>query len=178
MNWTPWIPALLLAGVAAPAWAVDGLMLKDDSLRASPSAGAAVVARVAKGGKVDILARQGGWTEVRAAGKTGWVRLLSVRASAAEGGSAADLEGVVGLARKQSDPGRVVAVAGLRGLNEEELRAAQYDAQEMRRLEAQAVSAAQARAFAAEAGLAQRSLPYLPGPKRDEPAGAAPWGGQ
>lgn len=169
--------AVLLAGwLATPAWSADGLMLRDDSLRAAASASSAMVGKAAKGSEVDILARKGGWTQVRSAGRTGWVRLLSVRTTAAAAGKD-DLESVVALTQRR-ESGKVVAVAGLRGLNEEELRSAQFDAAELRRMEGYGVSGADARRFAAEGGLASLSVNDLPGPKRDAPKNNAyPWGG-
>jgi hypothetical protein len=175
MKHMTWFPLLLAGCLTAPAWAADGVMLRDDSLRAAASASAAVVGKAAKGGKVSIVARQGGWTQVRVAGKTGWVRLLSVRGEAPAGAGKSGLGDVVAMTEKH-DPGKVVAVAGLRGLNEEELRTAQYNAQEMRRLELLAVSGAEARQYAADGGLTRREVGYLPGPKRNA-ATESPWGG-
>jgi hypothetical protein len=151
----------LAIGLSAPAWAVDGVMLRDDTLRATASASAAALGLAGKGGKVAILARQGGWTQVRAAGKTGWVRLLSVRASTPSAASLAEMAALTA----QRDPNKVVATSGLRGLGEEELRKAQYDAQEMQLLEAQAVTADETRRFAAEASLAAVKLGHLPAPQ-------------
>jgi hypothetical protein len=169
------IPILLSACLAAPAWAAGGVMLRDDSLRASASAGAALVAKAAKGSKVEILARQGGWTQIKADGKTGWVHLLSVRSDQPGGGGGGDLAGVAALAEKR-DPNKVVATAGLRGLNEEELRKAQYSPQEMQKLEGLAVTGETARRFATEGSLKPQRLDYLPAPKRKE-SQAAPSGG-
>ncbi len=167
-------PLLLAACLAMPAWATEGLMLRDDSLRASASASAKSVGVAAKGSKVDLLARQGGWTQIRAAGKTGWVRLLSVRGRTPTGSNNA-LAGAAELTQ-QRDPNKVVATAGLRGLNEEELRKAQYDSREMQRLEAQAVTGEAARRFAAEGNLVAAKLDYLPAPKPKE-AATTPTGG-
>lgn len=162
---------LLLAALALPAWAASGVMLRDDTLRAAAAATAASLGVVRKDSTVEVLARQGGWTQVRAVGRTGWVRLLSVRTSAGAGGL-----GDVGALTAQRDPGRVVATAGLRGLTEEELRRAQYDAAEMQRLEGQAVSADEARRHAAEGRLSAIRLDHLPAPQT--PASpATPTGG-
>jgi hypothetical protein len=62
----------------------------------------------------------------------------------------------------------VVAVAGLRGLNEEDLKKAQFNADELARLQATSVSPTQARSFAGQAGLAAVSVPVLPEPKPAE----------
>lgn len=166
---------LLALGLTAAAWAAEGEMLRDDTLRAGASAGAAAVAKTSKGSKVTILARQGGWTQVRAAGKTGWVRLLSVRASA--GGGSGNLSDVAALAGPR-DPNKVVATAGLRGLSEEDLRRGQYDAGQMQQLERQAVSADEARRFAADGQLAAVKLAHLPKPETGKKNGnGAPSGG-
>jgi hypothetical protein len=164
---------LLAAGFSAPAMALDGVMLRDDSMYTSASSASKAVGKATKGSKVAILARNGGWTQIRVAGKTGWVRLLSVR-GASQAPSGVDLKDVAALGQKR-DPTKVVSVAGMRGLNEEDLRKAQYDADQMRRLEQQAVSADAARRFAEQGGLSSRQVAYLPTPKAK--AATTPSGG-
>ncbi|MDW8322508.1 MAG: SH3 domain-containing protein [Burkholderiales bacterium] len=166
----PWVGGLTAAWIAvvSSAHAAQGVLLRDESLRAAASATAAVTGQAARGSVVEVLARQGGWMQVRTNGRTGWVRMLSVRLS--EGGervSGADLAGVVGLGTRQADPSRVVAVAGMRGLTEQELRAARFNAEELARLDGYAVGRAEAEAFAREEGLAPRALAYLPAPARN-----------
>ncbi len=167
----------LLLG-ATLVWAAPGVMIRDDNLRSSASSSAGTVASVAKGTAVEVLDRQGGWTQIRAAGRTGWVRLLSVRRGAAAGSdSLGDARGLVELGQRRSDPNKVVAVAGLRGLNEEELRAARFDAQELERLGGYAVKAEEAQQFAGRAGLVRREVAYLPAPaSQREQQKASPWG--
>lgn len=162
MKLKPAWPLLLACCTAAPTWAADGVMLRDDALRAKASAASAGLATVEKGRKVDILSRQGGWTQIRTGGRTGWVRILSVRSDAAAGAGGV---GDVSALAERRDPNKVVATAGLRGLSEEELRNAQYDAEQMRQLETLAVSPDQARRFAAEGHLSGVKLDYLPNPK-------------
>lgn len=163
---------ILLSGLLAlPALAASGSLIKDEALRAAPSAGAATVLRASKGSAVEILARSGGWTQIRAAGKVGWVRILSVKTNAS-GASAADLAAIAG----QRDNRRVVAVAGLRGLNEEELKAAKFDARELAAMNQYAVSRAGAEQFAHAAGLVRRNVPALPAPKAETKSNNSPWG--
>lgn len=149
----------LLALLAGPAWAASGTLIKDETLRASPSATSASLASVARGSAVEVLAREGGWTQIRAGGRTGWVRILSVR-TAASTTSASDLAALT----SRREGSQVVAVAGLRGLNEEELKGARFNPQELALLDQYRVNPPQAAAFAQEAGLLARKLPYLPGP--------------
>lgn len=159
----PSSPLWLLLG-AALAWssvhAAPGTLLRDESLRKQPSATAAVSARVGRGTAVDIMSRQGGWLQVRTARVQGWVRLLSVRAG--PGGSAgAGLGDVVGVATRRSNPSRVVSVAGVRGLSEEELRQAEFNPDELARLDDFSVSPSQARSHASKAGLVATNVPSL-----------------
>jgi len=168
-----WIFALLLPGLALamgtpvqkPVAAVPGnpgVMLRDDAMKAAPSAAADNVAKLGRGAKVRVLASQGGWTQVYAAGSTGWVRILSVKAEIA---ATPDLGALVEVGNRPSAPGKVVAVAGARGLDEVELKAAQFNPEELVFLDAHAASQADAEQFAQLAGLIRRGLPYLPNPE-------------
>lgn len=154
------------SGTASPATG-SGTVLKADKLYSEPVATARVTASVAKGANVDILAKQGGWLRVKAGSDTGWIRLLSVRAGTGGLGGAA-LGDVVGAATTRSDPTRVVAVAGLRGLNDEDLKQAEFNAEELARMEARNVSITQATSFASQAGLAARNVPDLPKPQAQQ----------
>lgn len=160
------IPALvlLLSVASASAQAASGTVLRTDKLYSQPSATASVAGSAAKGASVTILAKQGGWLRVNAGSTTGWMRLLSVRVGAGGlGGSG--LGDVVGAATTRSDPSRVVAVAGLRGLNEEDLKQATFNAEEMARLDKLMVTAAQSKSFASQAGLVAIQVPALAAPK-------------
>jgi hypothetical protein len=152
--------------LAAPAWAATGTMIKDDEMRTNASANSAAVGRVAKGASVEVLTRKGGWTQIRHAGATGWVRILSVRSSAETGGNV--LGGIVQMGAERRDPSRVVAVAGLRGLNEEELRGARFNANELARLDQFSSSRVDAEQFARGAGLRSRDVAYINAARREQ----------
>lgn len=167
---------LLLAAWAASAAA--STLIRDEQVRQTPSASAPVVANFAKGTQVDVVGRQGGWVQVKVQGKTGWVRLLSVRSSS--GGSAGageELGGVVGLATKRND-NRVVAVAGLRGLNEEDLKTAHFDASQLKKLDSYVVGRQAAENFAARGKLHARSVAYLPEPAQSAAPASNDWEGR
>jgi hypothetical protein len=156
--------------------AAPGLALRDENLLAKPSASSSAVGKMTKGMAVDIVAKQGGWLQVTAGKAQGWVRLLSVRAGA--GGSSDGLAGIAGVAgavTQQSDPSRVVAVAGVRGLNEEDLKGARFSPEELARLDGYAVSRAQATAFAEKSGLKAQNVAALPKPQSSQPARSG-WG--
>jgi hypothetical protein len=160
--------------LSSAAHAAPGTLLRDESLYTQPSATSAVAAKANKGATVDIVGRQGGWLRVKSGKSEGWVRLLSVRAGSG-GAGGAGLGDVVGAATTKSDPSRVVAVAGVRGLNEEELKQAKFNADELARLDATRVTPAQAKSYADKSGLVAVNVPSLPKPKSKSEQSSTPW---
>ncbi len=146
-------------GVTTTTVGMASVMLRDDDLRVAPDANAAVLARLARGSAVRVLAGEGGWTQVSADGRVGWVRILSVR----DGGSAASARDVGALAGRR-EPGEIVAVAGVRGLDEVALSRAEYDAEELLRLDTYAVGRDEAEQYARAADLRARTMQYLAAP--------------
>lgn len=150
---------------AGQAWAVTGTMIKADALKAGATTASATVGQVGKGATVEVLQRQGGWTQVKHGSATGWVRILSVRLAA--GSSASALGGIVQMGSSRADSSRVVAVAGLRGLTEDELRGARFNANELGRLHQFASSRADAEQFARGARLQSARIAYIKRPKAE-----------
>ena len=147
----------------APQAAESGTALKADDLKTEPFRDAKTVAKLATGDKVDILKKDGGWYQVKSAKGKGWVRMLSIRKGDARKGGGTS--GVLALASGRAGTGKVVATTGIRGLNEEELKAAKFDEAEVKRAESYASSKAEAAKFAAAGKLAARPFDYLPAPK-------------
>ncbi len=159
--------------ISSSALAAPGTLLRDESLRTQPSATAAVSGRASRGTGVNIITRQGGWLQIQTASSKGWVRLLSVRAG--QGGSGgAGLGDVVGVATRRSDASRVVSVAGVRGLNEEDLKQAQFSQQELDRLDNFAATQSQGRSHASKAGLVASNVPSLPRPQSSSNSSSGP----
>ena len=158
---------VLLAAVllgAGTALAGDaGTALKADDLKAEPFRDAKTVGSLATGDRVEILKKEGGWLQVKSAKGSGWVRMLSIRRGEARKGSG-DAAGVLGLASGRAGTGQVVATTGIRGLNEEELKAAKYNETELKKAESFGTPQAEARKFAAEGQLVPRKVEYLPAP--------------
>lgn len=155
--------ALLLA--AQVAWAAEtGTLLKADDLKAEPFRDAKTLATLASGGKVDILGKDGGWYKVKSAKGSGWVRMLSIRKGDARKGGG-DAAGLLGAASGRTGTGKIVATTGIRGLNEEELKAAKFNEKEVKLFESYATARADAQKFAVQARLEARQMDYLPEPK-------------
>lgn len=143
------------AAIAADA----GSMTRAESLRDKPFADAKVVAPVASGASVDIVSRNGGWYQVKAVGKTGWVRMLSVRRSAAT--SASSITGIANVASGRTGTGKVSTTTGVRGLDAEDLATASFDEAQTARVESYRVSRQSADAFAKQAKLTLRDVQPL-----------------
>lgn len=163
-------PALVLAlaglFAAMPVYTAEtGSVLKADQLKAEPFRDANAVSMMAPGDKVEILQRQGGWFRVKSAKGAGWVRMLSVRRGEAGKASAeSDVSGLLGLASGRAGTGKVIATTGIRGLNEEQLKAAKYSESEIKLSDSLVESLAEARKFAVRGKLAPRKIDYLPAP--------------
>ena len=154
--------ALLLSGALHAA--ESGTALKGDDLKTEPFRDAKTVTALAAGDKVDILKKDGGWLQVNSAKGKGWVRMLSIRKCDARKGGG-DASGVLALASGRAGTGKVVATTGIRGLNEEELKAAKFNEEEVKRAESYTSSKPDAAKFAASGQLAARPFDYLPAPK-------------
>lgn len=155
-----WI-AVLLAAFAGGAWAAEsGVLAKAGELKQEPFADAATVAELPAAAPLEVLARQGAWMKVTADGKTGWVRLLSVRLSGAPAKA-----GESGLAKAANvalsgSSGTAVAT-GVRGLDKEQIANAAPNPVEAARLEGYAATDAKVRSFAQAGPLAEQTVPYL-----------------
>jgi len=162
IRWSMTLAALLLSGALHAA--ESGTAIKGDDLKAEPFRDAKTLAALVAGDKVDILKKDGGWYEVKSAKGKGWVRMLSIRKGDARKGGG-NASGVLALASGRAGTGKVVATTGIRGLNEEELKAARFDEAELKRAESYATGKAEAGKFAASGKLAARTFDYLPASK-------------
>lgn len=154
------IAALLSAGNALAQ--ESGTAVKQDDLKAEPFKDAKTVGMVKKGEVVTILKKQGGWMEIKAGPATGWVRVLSVRKGAGGAGAASEIAGVAGVATGRAGTGQVVSTTGVRGLDDQDLKSAKFSEAEIKKAEAAAISAEEAKKFAAQAQLTERQVAWLP----------------
>lgn len=142
----------------------SGVALKSDAIKKEPYSDAKNTGMLSAGDKVNILKREGGWLQVKSAKGNGWVRMLSIRKGDAKKGKSL-VDSFKGLASGRSGTGTVVATTGIRGLNEEELKTAKFNAGELKLDESFATSRADAQNFANQGKLKPRSFEYLPLPQ-------------
>jgi len=156
------VPALTAAFVFAfPAAAEHVTLERDSALYSEPRPGAAQVAQLKQGASGEVIGKQGAWLNLKTADSTGWlfsfnVRFQNQKAEAGEGGGAA-LGRVFGPRRNVS----VTSAAGIRGLDEEDLKQASFNAEQMKLLDDYAVSKEAAADGARATGLTPVSVEYL-----------------
>jgi len=145
--------AALIAACMLPAFyastalaAETGTALKNDTIRKEPFADAKSAGSFTRGENLEILKKQGAWIQVKTKKSTGWVRLLSVkRGTSAAGNQSA---GILAAASGRAGTGQVVSTTGVRGLSEQELKAAKFNETEIKTMESYTLSADDGRNFA------------------------------
>ena len=143
------------------SWAVEaqeqGFTNRATDLKDKASADAATVAQLPENTPVKVIARGGGWTQVDAGGKTGWVRVFHLRfASTVESGSGGGLGGIgaaLGFGGSSNRKANL-ATTGIRGLSPEDLKNANPDPAALQKLHSYRVDKGSAERFAREAKLA------------------------
>ena len=143
-------PILVLAGET-------GIALKMDSLRAEPFADAKTIGSLNKNDSVEILSKKGAWLQIKSKKSTGWVRLLSVK----RGGTSISGSSISDVASGRTGTGKVVSTTGIRGLSAEELKAAKFNEDEMKKMESHTLSANDGQSFANAGGLSATKMTYL-----------------
>jgi len=160
------ILSVLLFSAAAAHAGESATAIKTDTLRTAPYSDAKNIATLKSGSSVEIIKRQGGWYQIKSSQGSGWIRMLSLRKGATSKASAgSSASSLAGLASGRAGTGKVVSTTGIRGLNEEELKAAHFDEQEVSLAESYLTRRPEAQKFAAKARLKAIQMDYLPEPK-------------
>jgi len=157
--------AAAIIGVAAlcspAAFAQQVTVECDSDLRAEARLEAPVTGKVARGTAGEIIAKSGAWLQLRTPQAAGWILSFNVRfggaTAAGDSGAGSALGRLVGPRRDVA----VTATIGVRGLEEEDLRQARFDAGQMKLLEHYAASPEDSAARARDAGLNPVRVEYF-----------------
>lgn len=130
---------------------------KNDNLREKPFIDGKIILAVKSGQSIDVQKREGSWYFVKVGKLTGWLPMLSVRRTKS---APAATTGTVQTGRSSS--GAIVNTTGVRGLNEETLKAASFSEEAVASAEKfRILAAADAAAFSAAGGLTAQAVPTL-----------------
>ena len=134
-------------------------MIRATELKKEPATDAATVAQLPENTAVDALERRSGWTRVKAQGAEGWVKMLALRY-----GSGAAKQGDTGLSQlfnvARTGTSGTQVTTGVRGLDEAQLKTAQPNGAELKKLDGFSANAAAAGGFAAKGKLQATQVDY------------------
>jgi hypothetical protein len=155
------VVALCLWAASAAA-AETGYVIRTTDLKARPYLDAQTTTKLPEKTPVEILVRQRPWMQVKAQGKTGYVRMLQVRMNLTESAQARAAAGPARTvtAASRSAGSRPTVTTGVRGFDEQGLKDAQPDPAAFERLASFAANRDQAQQFAQKTPLSARSIPY------------------
>jgi hypothetical protein len=152
--------ALSLLWVLA-AHANPATVVRTTELKKAPATDAETVASLEESATVQTAERRGGWIQVKTgAGATGWVKFLALRfsGSGAAAGGDSGVAQLFNVARSGTSGSQVTT--GVRGLDAEDISAAQPNAAAVQRMDSFAVSAGEAGRFAADGPLQAQRVDY------------------
>ena len=155
--------AALAAGLlaAAPAAAQKVTVEQNTPLYSEPRMESSQVAQLQQGTAGEVIGKQGVWLNIKTPAGSGWLFSFSVRfeSSGAEGssGTGSALGRVFAPRRSPS----VTSTIGVRGIEEEDLKGATFDAQQIKLLDSYVASKEAAEKGARGAGLSRTSVEYL-----------------
>jgi hypothetical protein len=156
----PMLAANAAALAAAPAALMPAVVHKPSvDVHSGPDFATPTIATLRRNAPVEIAAQQGLWYRLdMSAGKPGFVRVTDVRMAYANAeNSDASMRAVfAGNAGK----GRVSETAGVRGIDESDLRGAGFNAPQLAKMQSYRVDAATAAAYAHGHGLGDTQVPY------------------
>lgn len=154
------LAALLLAGASATAQQVT--LERDSPLYAEPRLDASQVTKLKLGATGEVIGKQGAWLNLKTPEGTGWLFSFSVRFPSRQSG--AGDAGAGAAAGRLFGPRRSVSVTstiGIRGIEEEDLKQASFNANQMKLLEGYAATKETAERKARASGLAPVSVEYM-----------------
>jgi len=157
---------LLLAALPMPAWTGEtGYATREIELRAQPAGGSAIAGKVPAAQKFEIVGEEKAWVRIQAGALNGWTLLFYVmKGEPAQSVSAGRTASELWNLGTDRSKGQITSTIGVRGIDEEQLKAAHFNAEELKRLEAQLVAKEAGDAFASEGGLVARKVADLPEP--------------
>ena len=160
----------LFLQVGAAYAAEYGYTVRSTELKDAPFSDAKTLGTLPEKTKVEIIARQGAWLQVKDQ-QQGWVRLLSLRTGEGRAtGGDSGLKSLLNLGLGRSGNTGVTVATGVRGLSEADLKNARPNPQELEKLRQLTIPPAEAQKFAANAKLTAQQINYLPEPVRTEKA--------
>ncbi len=154
---------LFLPFTAGTAALMTGKVFIDINLLDAPNNAGKIVESLDANTPVTIQQRQSSWSQVATATNTGWVPTLTIRiVSATQQGNVDGATDIVTERMGGVGTGKtVVATFGIRGIDEEKLKTAKLDEEQLTLLESYQVSKGEAAQFSRSAALKSKKIDYF-----------------
>jgi len=153
---------LVVLSAAASAFAQQVTLERDSPLYAEPRLDAPQVTQLKQGATGEVVAKQGGWLNLKTPGGAGWLFSFNVRFPAQKAeGSESGTGSALGRVFSPRRPASVTSTIGIRGLDEEDLKHANFNAGQMKLLDGFVASKQAAEERARTTGLAPATVEYL-----------------
>ena len=149
---------LLLAGTVA---AETVTLERDTQLRAEPSLSAPAGATLKQGARAELIEKRGVWINVKSADASGWLFVFNVRYGERQAGSGQGDAAAVGRLVSARPVTGVTSTIGVRGLSEEDLQRASFNAAEMQLLDGYAATRESAEQQAGRGNLQPARVEYF-----------------
>ncbi|MGB8635623.1 MAG: M48 family metalloprotease [Rhodanobacteraceae bacterium] len=155
-----------IAGAALASGLSATVHKRSATVYSKPDFKAPAVATLARKDPVTINDQLGLWYQVALSGdRSGYIRVNEVRLAASGATGSEDTMHI--LMTGKSGSGRVTETAGVRGLDESELRSASFDARQLREMEGNRASTASAERYAQQHHWSRTSVPWAGEPAPD-----------
>ena len=159
------IGALCLSTAPAEARQTTAFTVRPTALKARHYSDAKTLRNLSQNTRVEIIGRHGSWNHVKTGGRTGWVKMLSLRLGGAPTGYSSD-NGFRTLFNVAANGGNAATTTGVRGLSEAKLMHPHPDPQQLQKMHQLQVGAAEAEHFAKYGKLVTQQMAYLPNPAK------------
>ena len=146
---------------AACASAEQVTVERDTQLRNEPSYFASTGTTLKQGTRAELIEKRGVWINIKAAEGSGWAFVFNVRYGERQGGSAQGDISAAGRMVSARPVTSVTSTIGVRGLSEEDLKNASYNAAQMQMLDSYAASKEQAQQQAQASALQPVQVDYF-----------------
>ncbi len=163
------LSSLSLAGLTQAGRAQAGEIaytVRPTELKAKPFSDAVTLARLEQRTKVEVIGRRSSWRQVQVDGKTGWVKMLSLKFN--------HIVPLWGADRKAGDTGLAAlfnvastgstgssVTTGVRGLSEEDLKHTKPNPKALEVMDTYGVNKSEAQRFAKVGKLSSQSMEYI-----------------
>jgi SH3 domain-containing protein len=148
---------------------MTGVVFMDINLLDTPDQKADVITSLTANSPITVNKRQGQWAKVTASDNTGWVPTLVIRVQSVTKQDNGE-QSIDTINRKMAEGGAasVVATMGIRGLDEEALKEAEFNKKQLVLLEGYQVNDKQLTQFASSGKLKSKEIDYLIDPTETE----------